>query len=160
MLALVLHDLRSALNVGAIFRTADACLAGRQAAGVGKIFLTGYTPAPRDRFGRLNRSIAKTALGAEQNVVWEKVEDISSLFYNLKTKTYKLIALEQSPRAVDYRQIKLSGDTAIIVGNEVTGLPEEILARCDAIAEIPMRGKKESLNVAVAAGVALFRWLE
>jgi|SRR3989344_3372056 len=153
MLALVLHDLRSALNVGAIFRTADA-------AGVDKIFLTGYTPAPRDRFGRLNRSIAKTALGAEQSVEWEKVEDISSLFYNLKTKTYNLIALEQSPRAVDYRQIKLSGDTAIIVGNEVAGLPEEILARCDAIAEIPMRGKKESLNVAVAAGIALFRWLE
>ena len=110
MLALVLHDLRSALNVGAIFRTADA-------AGVDKIFLTGYTPAPRDRFGLLNRSIAKTALGAEQSVEWEKVEDISSLFYNLKTKTYNLIALEQSPRAVDYRQIKLSGDTAIIILN-------------------------------------------
>jgi 23S rRNA (guanosine2251-2'-O)-methyltransferase len=148
-LILILHNLRSAHNVGSIFRTAEAV-------GVEKIFLTGYTPAPCDRFGRLNKEIAKTALGAEKLVPWERRASISLLLSYLKTKTHKLIALEQSPRAVDYREIKLTRPTAVIVGNEVRGLDRRILNQCDLIVEIPMQGRKESLNVSVAAGILLF----
>lgn len=149
---LILHNLRSAHNVGAIFRTADA-------AGVRKIYLTGYTPAPLDRFARPNKEIAKTALGAAETIPWKKVADLNSLLYHLKSGTYKLIALEQSPRSVDYKKVKLAGLTAVILGNEVSGLSKRILDKCDIVAEIPMRGEKESLNVSVACGIFLFRLL-
>jgi tRNA G18 (ribose-2'-O)-methylase SpoU len=150
---LILHDLRSAHNVGAIFRTADSI-------GVEKIYLTGYTPAPVDQFGRANKEIAKTALGAEQTLPWEKTEDIFELTKKLQANSYKLLALEQSPQAVDYKTITIADPTAIILGNEVAGINPEILAACDQVAQIPMRGTKESLNVAVACGIALFRWLD
>lgn len=148
---LILHNLRSAQNAGAIFRVADAV------GGIEKIYLTGYTPPPADRFGRPNRAVAKTALGAENYVDWESSKSISRLIRKLKAKGYKLIALEQQPRSTDYRKVKVKGPVAIIVGNEVRGLSPAILEKCDATAEIPMRGKKESLNVAVALGVFLFR---
>jgi len=147
--SLILHNLRSAHNVGSIFRTADAV-------GVGKIYLTGYTPAPRDRFGRPNKEIAKTALGAEQYVAWEKLSSLGKLLERLMASSFQLIALEQAKNSVDYRQVKLTGSVAVIVGNEVRGLSKQVLARCDTIAEIPMRGKKESLNVAIATGIFLF----
>ncbi len=150
---LVLVDIRSAHNVGALFRTADA-------AGVEKIYLVGYTPAPRDRFGRPVKEIAKTALGAERIVAWERVKEAGEIISKLKKTNIKIIALEQSEQSVDYKTIKLTGSTAIILGNEVVGLPPEILDQCDTIAEIPMRGQKESLNVAVAAGILLFCLLE
>ncbi len=153
MIALILPDIRSAHNVGAIFRTAEA-------AGVSKIYLTGYTPAPVDQFGRVNKEIAKTALRAEKTIVWEKVENIFELIQKLKTEDWQLIALEQAKNSVDYREVKLGEKAAVLVGNEVEGIGEGILKLCDAVAEIPMRGSKESLNVAVATGVALFRWLE
>lgn len=149
---IILPDIRSALNVGSIFRTADAC-------GVDKIYLTGYTPAPVDKFGRINKEIGKTALGAEKNIAWEKVEDISKLLIKLKKEGFYLIAIEQSENSVDYKKIQAKSKTAFIFGNEVEGLPKTILKKCDVIAEIPMVGEKESLNVAVSAGVALFRIL-
>ncbi len=148
-ICLILHNLRSAQNIGAIFRTADA-------AGVFKIYLTGYTPAPIDRFGRPNRTVIKTALGAESYVNWEMSKNISSPISKLKAESYKLIALEQQLDSVNYKKVKINGPTAIIVGNEVTGLSKSILKQCDIVAEIPMRGKKESLNVAVATGIFLF----
>lgn len=150
---LVLVDIRSAHNVGSIFRTADA-------AGVRKIYLTGYTPAPLDRFGRPVKEIAKTALGAEQSVAWEKVGEINEFLKTLKDEQFKIIALEQAENSVDYKQVKITGPTAIVLGNEVGGLPPAILKLCDLVAEIPMRGQKESLNVAVAAGIFLFRLLD
>jgi 23S rRNA (guanosine2251-2'-O)-methyltransferase len=150
---LILHNLRSGQNVGAIFRIADA-------AGVEKIYLTGYTPAPRDRFGRPNKEVAKTALGAERYVLWQTSANLGGLLQILKTRTYRLIALEQSRSAVDYKKVKLKEPAAVIVGNEVRGLHSRLLKKCDIIAEIPMRGRKESLNVAVACGIALFRWLD
>jgi 23S rRNA (guanosine2251-2'-O)-methyltransferase len=157
LISLILHNIRSAHNVGSIFRTADA-------AGVTKIYLTGYTPAPTDKFGRINKEIDKTALGAEKNLEWEKRDDVLPLLYNLKTKTYNLIALEQSPNSVNYKTLSCRTSdvlqTAIIVGNEVSGLDPEILKLCDLVAEIPMRGKKESLNVSVATGIFLFRLLD
>ncbi|MFA6253793.1 MAG: TrmH family RNA methyltransferase [Candidatus Paceibacterota bacterium] len=150
---IILPDIRSSLNVGSIFRTADAV-------GVNKIYLTGYTPAPIDKFGRADKQIAKTALGAEKTITWEKTEDISKLLAKLKKEGFYLIAIEQDKNSVDYKEVRVKEKTAFIFGNEVDGLSKNILKKCDAIAEIPMKGEKESLNVAVSVGVALFQILE
>ncbi len=147
---LILHDIRSVENVGAMFRTADA-------AGIDKIYLTGYTPAPLDRFGRKRRDLAKSALGAEEFVPWEQKKMILPLIAKLKRNGFSIIAIEQDKKSVDYKKVKLKNKNAFIVGTEVTGIPKNILEKCDIIAEIPMRGKKESLNVSVALGIALFR---
>ena len=150
-LCLILHNVRSAHNVGAIFRTAEA-------AGVNQIYLTGYTPAPLDRFSRPNRELAKTALGAEKIVGWQVFKNLTPLLKKLQVnEANKLIALEQSSNSINYKKVKVTGPTAIIVGNEVSGLTPAILKRCAIIAEIPMRGRKESLNVAVATGIFLFQ---
>lgn len=150
---LILHNLRSILNVGAIFRTADC-------AGVEKIYLTGYTPAPVDRFGRKRADFHKSALGAEDNVEWEQVEEIEKLIETLLTRNYEVVALEQDKRAVDYKKFAPKKMFALIVGNEVMGVEKSVRKLCDKIIEIPMMGNKESLNVAVATGVALFRLLD
>ena len=149
---IILPDIRSALNVGSIFRTADAV-------GTGKIYLIGYTPAPVDKFGRVNKEIAKTALGAEKNIAWVKMAGLSCLLAKLKKENFYLIAVEQAKNSVDYKKIKVKTKTAFIFGNEVSGLPKSILKKCDIIAEVPMAGEKESLNVAVSVGVVLFRTL-
>lgn len=146
----ILHDIRSTHNVGAIFRTAEA-------AGISKIYLTGYTPAPIDRFGRERKDVAKTALGAEKIVLWEACKNINGLIKELKEKKFTIVAVEQSPKSVDYKKVKIKNKTAIILGNEVTGLPANVLKNCDIVAQIPMKGKKESLNVSVAAGIFIFR---
>ncbi len=156
---LILHNLRSAQNVGAIFRTAEA-------AGVSKIYLTGYTPAPLDRFGRPNQAVLKSSLGAENYIEWKAFKNLSDLISKLKARSlpdgkagYKLIALEQQFGSIDYKKVKIKQPTAIILGNEVTGISKSILKQCDIVAEIPMRGKKESLNVSVACGIFLFQIL-
>jgi tRNA G18 (ribose-2'-O)-methylase SpoU len=149
---LILPDIRSAINVGAIFRTADA-------AGVSKIYLTGYTPKPTDRFGRIQKDIAKSALGAELFVPWEFQKSLSFLIRKLRRDGYQIIAIEQDKKATNYRKIKITHKVAIILGPEVQGLSKKILDQCDTIAEIPMQGKKESLNVSVACGIALFQIL-
>ena len=150
----ILIDIRSAHNVGSIFRTADA-------ARIAKIYLAGITPIPVDRFGRERKDIAKAALGAEKTVPWEYLPAIRALLTRLKKEGYRIIAVEQSPDSVDYKKVKIKkGErAAIIFGNEVSGVPEQILERCDVVAEIPMQGMKESLNVSVAAGIAFFRML-
>jgi len=145
----ILYNIRSVENVGAIFRTADA-------AGVNKIYLTGYTPAPLDRFGRKRKDLAKSALGAEEFVAWEQKKNLSSLILKLKKENFQIIGVEQAKNSVDYRKMKLKEKNAFIVGPEVTGIPKNILEKCDVIAEIPMKGRKESLNVSVALGVILF----
>jgi len=146
---LVLYNIRSAGNVGSIFRTANC-------AGVLKIFLVGVTPSPIDRFGRIRKDISKVALGAEKNVLWENVGKIEPLLARLKKDGFKIVALEQDKRSVDYKKFKLKTKAAIILGEEVHGLAEKILKKCDKIIEIKMTGKKESLNVSVAVAVALF----
>ena len=153
-LVLILNDIRSAENVGAIFRIADC-------AGVNKIYLVGYTPAPMDRFGRGRKDIAKSSLGAEQTIPWEQVSEseLSNLVVKLKFEVFEVGALEQDSRAIDYKKYKPQKNFALIVGNEVDGLTEDVLKLCDKIIEIPMKGHKESLNVSVATGVALFRIL-
>ncbi len=146
---LILHNIRSVENVGAMFRTADA-------AGIDKIYLTGYTPAPIDRFGRKRKDLAKSALGAEEFVSWEHKKTIAPLLAKLKKENYFIIGIEQDTKSVNYRKVKIKNKNVFIVGTEVTGIPKNILKKCDVIAEIPMHGKKESLNVSVALGVALF----
>jgi tRNA G18 (ribose-2'-O)-methylase SpoU len=150
---LILPDIRSAINIGAIFRTADAV-------GIDKIYLVGCTPRPNDQFGRIQKDIAKSALGAETWIPWEYKETLIPLINNLKKNGYKIIAIEQDKKSIDYRKVKVSEKTAIIMGPEVDGLNKKILDKCDEIVEIPMYGKKESLNVSVACGVALFRVLK
>lgn len=149
---LILHNIRSVENVGAMFRTADA-------AGIDKIYLSGYSPAPLDRFGRKRSDMSKSALGAEEYVAWEYKKTISPILAKLKKEGFYFIAIEQDDKAIDYKKVKTKNKNAFIVGTEVTGIPKNILNKCDVIAEIPMRGKKESLNVSVSLGVALFRIL-
>lgn len=147
---LVLDNIRSTHNVGSIFRTADA-------AGVSKIYLVGTTPDPIDRFGREQSDIAKTALGAEKTISWQHSENTLEIL-NKYPEHFK-IALEQSEKSTDYKNISPQEKNLIILGAEVTGLPKDILDKCDVVAEIPMAGNKESLNVSVATGVFLFRFL-
>lgn len=147
--AILLHDIRSAHNVGSIFRTADA-------AGVGKIFLTGYTPTPVDRFGRPHKEIGKTALGGELSVGWKYRASPVPVISGLKRAGWRIVAVEQDPRAIDYRSLSIECPTLFILGNEVRGISKSLRNRADVIVEIPMRGKKESLNVSVAAGIVLF----
>jgi tRNA G18 (ribose-2'-O)-methylase SpoU len=151
---LIIHDIRSVVNVGAMFRTADAV-------GIDKIYLTGYTPTPLDRFGRKRGDLAKSALGAEEFVSWEYKKSLVALLKKLKQEKYLIIGIEQDKKSIDYKTLRLrSGQKKVfIIGAEVTGIPKNILKKCDIIAEIPMRGKKESLNVSVACGIALFRIL-
>ena len=146
---LILHNIRSVENVGAMFRTADA-------AGIQKIYLAGYTPAPLDRFGRKRKDLAKSALGAEEYVKWEQVKSLPALLTKLKREKFLIIGVEQAENSVDYKKVSLKNRNAFIAGAEVTGIPKNILEKCDIIAEIPMRGKKESLNVSVACGIVLF----
>ena len=149
---LILPDIRSAINVGAIFRTADAV-------GMDKIFLVGCTPSPTDQFGRVQKDIAKSALGAETWIKWEYREKLLSLINSLKKEKYEIVALEQNKKSIDYRKYKRPQKMAFILGEEVNGIDKNILEKCDKIIEIPMHGKKESLNVSVACGIALFRIL-
>ncbi len=146
---LILDNIRSAHNVGSMFRTADAV-------GVQKIYVTGVTPTPVDRFGRKRTDIGKVALGAEESVLWQYKKDTRKLVKQLKKDGFTITALEQDVRSEDYRKVKYSELVALIVGNEVSGISKEVLKQADRIIEIPMRGEKESLNAAVALGIVLF----
>jgi 23S rRNA (guanosine2251-2'-O)-methyltransferase len=158
--ALILSDIRSTYNVGALFRTADAV-------GSTHIYSVGITPDPIDRFGRKRADIAKAALGAEETVPWSHEVSETKLIRRLKKDGFVIVAVEQgTPRipSKDYKTIaKLvykEERVAFVFGNEVGGISEKTLALCDYVAEIPMKGKKESLNVSVSAGVALYRFLD
>ncbi len=142
---LILPDIRSCHNVGAMFRTADAC-------GVTKLFLVGYTPCPP------RPQIDKVSLGAETWMPWEKRKDLKRLILNLKKKRFFIIGLEKIETSVEIEKLRNleTKDLALVVGNEVDGIDEEILQLCDVVVHIPMYGKKESLNVSVAAGIAMY----
>jgi len=140
---LILYNIRSAYNVGSIFRTADA-------AGVSKIYLCGYTPTPE------NNKVLKTSLGAEKSVAWEKKTQTLRLVKELKLKGVSVVALEQDKNSKDYHVFKSKFPLAIIVGHERQGVSKNILEKSEAIYHIPMRGKKESLNVSVAVGIFLY----
>src|SRR3989344_3650506 len=146
---LILENLRSIENTASIFRTADGFK-------VSKIILIGTTPTPLDRFGRKRQDFAKVSLGAEETVDWEYKKEIGLVIDNLKKEGFQIIALEQTPDSKDLKSLTKPDKFAIIVGNEVTGVSKKALDVSDVVAEIPMLGYKESLNVSVAAGVALF----
>ncbi len=149
----ILHNIRSLYNVGSIFRTADA-------AGIEKIYLCGITPGPIDQFGKYRPQLTKVSLGAEKYVAWAKVGSTTKLIDKLKESGYKIFAIEQSKKSIPYFKLKNLNTkklkTVLVVGNEIKGLPSSILKRSDKILEIPMKGRKESLNVAVAFGVVAF----
>lgn len=152
-MVVVLDNIRSAHNVGSIFRTADAV-------GISRVYLCGVTPGPIDRFGRWNSRIAKVALGAEQTVSSTHFATTKEALRQLKKERFRLLALEQSAQSIPLNGVKLSPEawksTALILGEEVRGLSLELLNMVDAVVEIPMVGKKESLNVAVAFGIAAY----
>ncbi len=148
-IALLLHNIRSAHNVGSIFRTGEA-------AGIHKIYLSGYTPHPIDRFGHVQRDIAKTALGAENMVTWESYPLYTRLIAKLKRAGWTVVGVEQDARAIDYRTFNIDKPTLLVVGNEVRGISPALRNQCDCLIEIPMHGGKESLNVSVATGIVLF----
>jgi tRNA G18 (ribose-2'-O)-methylase SpoU len=146
----ILDNVRSAHNVGSIFRTADG-------AGVSKIFLTGYTPTPIDRFGRPVAEIQKTSLGASESVPSEYHEDIFGVIADLKKKDVGIVAVEQTAKAVAYKQATIPyKKAAFIFGNEIDGISSEVCDTADLIIDVPMYGNKESLNVSVTAGIILF----
>jgi len=146
---LVLENLRSVENAASIFRTADGFK-------VSKIILVGTTPTPLDRFGRERQDFVKVSLGAEKTVEWSYEKEIGPVIESLRKKRFLIIALEQTPKSKDLKSLRKSDKFAIIVGNEVAGVSKEAISASDEVAEIPMLGHKESLNVSVAAGVALF----
>jgi tRNA G18 (ribose-2'-O)-methylase SpoU len=151
-LVLVLDNVRSMYNVGAVFRTADAFL-------VEKILLCGITPKPP------HREIHKTALGATESVDWQYFKSVKDAVLDLKTRKYEVLGIEQTTNSVrisDYK-INSSKKYAVIFGNEVEGISDEILPFCDGFIEIPQLGTKHSLNVSVCAGIVIwefFRYLQ
>lgn len=142
---LLAHNIRSLWNVGAFFRTCDAL-------GVEHVYLTGYTGHPP------RKEITKTAIGAEQWIPWEHSRDPLPIVEQLKKDGWQLVALELHKDAVDLAEFVPASKVCLIAGHELTGVPEELLALCDAVVQIPMLGKKESMNVAVATGIALHRF--
>src|SRR3989344_5272051 len=154
---LIAHNLRSCHNVGSLLRTADGL-------GVSKVYLTGYTPYPSYNgdsrlphiSAKLTRQIQKTALGAEITINWQHEPDVLRTITHLRKDGYAIAALEQTPDALELASYKPDAKIAIIVGRETYGIEPEILAACDVALEIPMRGKKESLNVVQAAAIALY----
>jgi len=149
---LILHNIRSIYNVGSMFRTADA-------AGISKIYLSGYSPTPLDRFGRARSDMAKVALGAEKTIHWEYFKNGYAALTKARADGCKIVAVEQDKRATSLFNFRRKKNTrlALVMGNEVRGISKTMLDKCDEIIEIPMRGRKESLNVSVAAGIAMFQ---
>ncbi len=145
----ILHDIRSHYNVGAIFRTCDG-------AGVAEVYLSGLTPLPIDRFGRKVPEIHKTALGAEESVPWSAVADLPALIASLKERGIRVVVVEQAPGSVALADFRETTDTAYLLGSETEGVPPEIVASADVVLELPMKGEKESLNVSVVAGIVLY----
>ncbi len=154
-IAVFLDNVRSVHNVGSIFRTADG-------AGVERIYTGGVTPGPFDRFGAVRPDFAKVALGAERMVVWERAVDMLGTVDRLRREGWFILALEQSERSVPYTEasalIRRAGSDKIllILGSETEGVAVSLLEAADASIEIPMRGSKESLNVAVAFGIVVY----
>lgn len=148
---LILHNIRSSHNVGSMFRTADA-------AGVERIILSGYTPGPTDPRGKVRPEFVKVSLGAENFVPWERTRTLAQAVKKVKKLGLTVVGIEQhasSTSLFDYHPPK-GAKLAVVMGNEVRGLSPQGINMCDKILEIPMRGKKESLNVSVACGIALF----
>jgi tRNA G18 (ribose-2'-O)-methylase SpoU len=141
---LVLQNVRSLFNVGAIFRCADVF-------GINKIYLCGYTGFPP------RNQISKTALGADEWIPWERQRQTLALIKKLKKQGVKIVVLETGKKNKPLPKFKPKFPMALVVGNEIKGVSPSILSLADEVVEIPMLGKKDSLNVAVATGIALYQ---
>lgn len=140
----ILNSIRSSYNVGSIFRTSDGAM-------IEKIFLCGYTPTPD------KKEVIKTALGSQDSVKWEYVKDPKELVISLKQNGIKTCALELTDRSIPYHKVSIQDfPICLIIGNEITGVSQELLDMCDFSIEIPQFGIKQSLNVAVAYGISIF----
>ena len=140
----VVDNVRSLYNVGSIFRTSDGVL-------LEKLILTGFTPIPP------RKEIEKTALGATQSVPWEYVNDPVEAVKQLKISGYRAFCLELTDEVLPYYDIPPAQyPLCLVIGNEITGVSKDVLAECESAIEIPQFGIKQSLNVAVAYGVAIF----
>jgi len=154
-IVVIAHNIRSTHNVGAIFRTAEGF-------GVTKIILSGYTPYPTlvndSRLphiaDKLTKQISKTALGAELIVPFEHLEEPP--LESLKSQGFRIVALEQADTSIPLAKYQPSSRVALLLGEEVEGITADLLTQCEDIIEIPMVGKKESFNVSVATGIALY----
>lgn len=155
-LILVIHDVRSCHNVGAMLRTAEGL-------GASEVILTGYTPFPRmandprlpHLADKIDKQIVKTSLGAEKTLTWKHESNIKVALKELKTRDFCVAALEQAKNSVKLPDFKPPDKLALIVGNEITGLDADVLTLANLALEIPMLGQKESFNVASAAAIAL-----
>lgn len=143
-LIVIAHNIRSLHNLGSLFRTGDAT-------GVSKIYCTGYTGNP------LDPKAIKVSLGAEKTVPWERTRNIARLLRNLKRHGFTLAALEQHAQSIALQSYRPRFPLALIIGNEARGISEAFLKKADRILEIPMHGEKESLNVSVAFGIAVYQ---
>jgi tRNA G18 (ribose-2'-O)-methylase SpoU len=142
--AVVVDNVRSLYNVGSIFRTSDGVL-------LEKLILTGFTPRPP------RKEIEKTALGATQSVPWEYVRDPAQAVRQLKISGYRAFCLELTDEVIPYYDVSPAQyPLCLVIGNEITGVSRDVLTECDKAIEIPQFGIKQSLNVAVAYGVAIF----
>jgi 23S rRNA (guanosine2251-2'-O)-methyltransferase len=158
-IVLIAHNLRSTHNVGSLLRTAEGL-------GINKVYLTGYTPYPKNHNDsrlphiatKIDKQIAKTALGAEKYLDWQHRDNIEDLIKELRKDGYNITALEQAPGSTKLPAFNPPQKIALIVGREVEGIEPEILELCDDILEIPMFGKKESFNVVQAAAMALYHF--
>lgn len=140
----ILNSIRSNYNVGSIFRTSDGAM-------IEKLYLCGYTPHPP------KKEILKTALGATESVNWEYFKDPLNVIKELKSKGIKICALELTENSIPYYELtKNDFPLALVVGNEISGVSQDILDHCDFAIEIPQYGIKQSLNVAVAYGIAVY----
>jgi len=147
MIYTLVENVRSLFNVGAIFRTADG-------AGVSKIYLTGITGTPP------HREIRKVALGAEESVDWEYVEDPVALVSRLKDKGVSIVVLESTQNSQPFDQVEYKFPLCLVVGHEFNGVSQEMILQADQVVSIPMLGSKISLNVSVAFGVAIYEILK
>lgn len=172
-IVVILHNIRSVYNVGSIFRTGDAI-------GVSKIYLCGVTPSPIDRFGKIRNDFAKVALGAQEYIPFQQIKNANSIISKLKNDGWEIFSVEQSKNSIPFFDAKVKNKIkdknfkiALVLGDEVRGLPKSILEKSDKILEIPMRGKflkdpnhpknikkgKESLNVSVSFAIVVFNLL-
>ncbi len=144
--AILLDNIRSMYNVGSFFRSADG-------AGIERLLLSGITARPP------KKAISKTALGAEDRVAWEPVDDVAQRMMDLRRNGYEIAAIETSDRAVDLFDWRPGFPVCILFGHEVEGLPDQLLAGCDTHVRLPMLGLKHSLNVACAGAVVMYELL-
>lgn len=157
----LVHNIRSVFNVGSIFRTSEGF-------GVNKIYLSGYTPSPNHGLPhvqeKIKKQLNKTALGTEEIVPSEYADDIEELIVKLRNDGFLIVGLEQDEDSIPLttintwilKQIQDNKKIALLIGEEVHGIENNLRGLCDVLAEIPMHGKKESFNVSVATGIALY----